>query len=205
MLKRGLAASVPIAVGYLPIAIAFGAAAASKLGLIGTLMASALIFAGASQFALLSLISRSFLYAVVIPVFINLRHVIYGFALSRRLKLKRPYITAFGLTDEVFAASLTTNNERFVIGLELGAYTSWVMGTLIGAVLGYKLKSPSLTFALPALFFALLLSSRRYLSAIIGGAIALAFCLIGCPGLSVIAAGVLTPLIRVRGCLSTRR
>ncbi len=204
MFKKGLIASLPIAIGYIPVAITFGVTALA-LGFNGieAILASALIFAGASQFALISLISHSFIDAVTIPIILNLRHIVYSCIVSQRFEIRKPFITAFGLTDEVFATSLKANDEMFILGLEFGAYLSWILGTAIGILGGAVLLSnetlvPSLVFALTALFLVLLIPNLKgyyTLSALIGGTIALIFHYFGYTSTGILLAGVLSPIV----------
>ena len=55
---------------------------------------------------------------------------------------RRAWVWAFGLTDEVFGAALgelargRRFSEPFMLGLGLGAYASWVSGTVAGALAG---------------------------------------------------------------------
>jgi len=205
MFKKGLIASFPIVIGYIPVAITFGVTAlALGFNEIETILMSALIFAGASQFALISLIPHSFVNAVVIPIILNLRHIVYGCIVSQRFEIRKPFITAFGLTDEVFATSLNApNNEKFIWGLELGAYLSWVLGTTIGILGGAVLLSnetltPSLVFALTALFLVLLIPNLKgyhTLSALIGGSIALLLHYFGYTSTGILLAGILSPIV----------
>jgi 4-azaleucine resistance transporter AzlC len=209
MFKKGLIASFPIAIGYIPVAITFGVSAlALGFNEIEAILASALIFAGASQFALISLINHSFVDAVTIPIILNLRHVVYGCIVSQRFEISKPFVTAFGLTDEVFATSLNApNNERFVWGLEFGAYVSWILGTAIGILCGAvllsnKILAPSLVFSLTALFLILLIPNLNghKLSALVGGVIALMFHSLGHTSTGILLAGILSPIVvqRVR-------
>jgi len=126
------------------------------------------------------------------------------------LKIKYPFVTAFGLTDEVFAMSLNANDEKYIWGLEVGAYLSWILGTLLGIVGGAILLScnvPSLTFSLTALFLILLIPNLRGYHAfagVVGGAIALLFHLVGYTSMGILLAGILSPIVvlKVRTCLS---
>ncbi len=208
LFRKGLANSIPIVIGYFPVAVTFAISAmAMGFGKIETILASALIFAGASQFALVALIKQSFVEAVLIPIILNLRHIVYGCIISQKIEVRRPSLTAFGLTDEVFAVSLNAEDERFIWGLEAGAYLSWVFGTLLGIIGGQILLSnsalvPSLTFSLTALFLILLipnLKGRYALSALIGGLIALVFHFIGLTSIGILLAGIVTPTV-VRTC-----
>ncbi len=208
MFKMGFSSSLPIALGYIPVAIAFGVSAvAMGFSPIEVVLASVLIFAGSSQFALISLLPSSPFSAVVIPLSLNLRHLVYGCIVSQRFNIRFPYLTAFGLTDEVFASLLKApDDERFIWGMVLGAYISWVAGSLIGALGGdallhYQSLSSSLLFSLTSLFFILLilnLGEGRWLSALIGGTIALFFHFFGHAHLGILLAGVLAPIVALK-------
>lgn len=173
----GLATAVPLILGYLPIAFSFGVAA-TRLGLTGAeaFALSLIIYAGAAQFVAIALIAAgaSLPVAAFTLVAMNLRHVLYGPALVKRVgpgvRLRHAWIWAFGLTDEVFGAALGALargrrfSEPFMFGLGLGAYGAWLTGTALGAYAGggalelYPAVSAGLGFMLPALFLALLLS-----------------------------------------------
>jgi len=203
--RKGIFASFPIVLGYFPVAVTFGVTAlAMGFSKPEVLLASAIIFAGASQFALISLMPHSFIDAIFIPIVLNLRHIIYSCVISRKLKIERPFVTAFGITDEVFATSLNTkSSERFIWGLEIGAYASWVLGTLVGIVCGavllsIKILEPSLIFSLTVLFFILLISSlERYqmLSALVGGITALLLHSFGYTSTGILLAGIVSPIL----------
>ncbi len=174
---QGLVASVPIALGYFPIAFAFGVSATGQ-GLSGpeAFALSLIVYAGAAQFLALALITGGapLLLAAFPLIAMNIRHVLYGPALIKRAggdaARRFAWIWAFGLTDEVFGAALghlargRTFSEPFMGGLGLGAYSAWLAGTAIGAfagggaLAGYPVIEAALGFMLPALFLALLLS-----------------------------------------------
>lgn len=177
---KGLAQSAVIAMGYLPVALAFGVTSV-EMGLtsVETILTSVFIFAGASQFMLVALWNKgtSLFMICLIMFFINLRHVFYGPSmLSGMEPEKRPLLPfiSFGITDEVYAASLSKSGgvleeERlsWTMGLEAGAYSSWVAGTAIGAMIGnqllknYPVIESTLSFALPALFLSLFLNIQK--------------------------------------------
>lgn len=178
----GLGASLPIVMGYFPIAFSFGVAA-TRAGF-SEVEASALsliIYAGASQFLALALLSSGapVLVAAFTLIAMNLRHLLYGPALMREAgeeaTTRHAWAWAWGLTDEVFGQALGALargqkfSEPYMFGLGLGAYASWVSGTVVGAYAGggalegWPAVNAGLGFMLPALFLALLLSilSRR--------------------------------------------
>lgn len=194
--RDGLIASLPIVLGYFPIAFSFGVAA-TRAGLSATeaFALSLIIYAGASQFLALALLTSGapVLVSAFTLIAMNLRHVLYGPALMRAAgqgaRTRRAWAWAFGLTDEVFGQALGALargqrfSEPYMFGLGIGAYASWLAGTAVGAVAGggaldgWPALNAGLGFMLPALFLALLLSilSRRQLPVIaIAGAVTVA-------------------------------
>ena len=172
---QGLTASLPIALGYFPISFSFGVAA-TRAGFSGieAFALSLIIYAGASQFLALALLSTGapVLVSAFTLIAMNLRHVLYGPALMRaagkEASTRKAWAWAFGLTDEVFGQALgdlargQRFSEPYMFGLGLGAYAGG------GALDGWPAVSAGLGFMLPALFLALLLSilSRRQLPVI---------------------------------------
>ncbi len=177
----GLRDSLSIAIGYVPVAISFGLAAVyAGLTPWMALLTSLLVYAGASQFILISLLvgGGASVSVIGIVLLMNLRHLFYGPAVLGQLgagkrRLPLPLLAA-GLTDEVFATAMARmqrqaeqGREYWYAGLQLGAYASWVGGTAIGAWFGQDWLAQSawlaqtLGFVLPALFFALLLEIRQ--------------------------------------------
>jgi 4-azaleucine resistance transporter AzlC len=173
----GLVTALPIVMGYFPIAFAFGVAA-TKAGLteVEAAALSVIIYAGASQFLALALITSGapLLVAAFTLVAMNVRHVLYGPALMKAAgadaATKHAWAWAWGLTDEVFGASLgelargRRFSEAFMFGIGLAAYASWIAGTIVGALAGggalegWPVVEAGLGFMLTALFLALLLS-----------------------------------------------
>lgn len=185
--RDGLLAGLPIALGYGPISFSFGVAAVQAgLSPVEAVALSLLIYAGASQFLALALVTSGapVLVAAGTLVAINVRHVLYGPALLRAAEgatTRRAWAWGAGLTDEVFGAALgrfsrgAPFSEGFMGGLALAAYAAWVGGTAAGAAAGggalaaFPLVEAGLSFLLPALFIALLLSvlSRAAVPAIV--------------------------------------
>ncbi|MEA3351838.1 MAG: AzlC family ABC transporter permease [Chloroflexota bacterium] len=143
----GIKAGSPIAIGYVPIAIAFGALAIETgLSVSEAVLMSVFVFAGASQFMAVSMIlaGASALQIITATFFINLRHLIMSMAVNAELaEGSKAWKTAlsFGITDETFA--LLTLREKvdqkqttrfFTAGLMIVAYSGWVLGTTAGCV-----------------------------------------------------------------------
>lgn len=191
--RDGLVLALPVALGYAPIAFAFGVAA-RKAGL-STAEAGALsliLYSGGAQFVALSLIASGapFVVSVFTLIAMGVRHVLYGPSLMRRAGPGAPrglaWAWAWGLTDEVFGTALgaLARGVRFsqplMFGIGLMAYGAWVSGTLAGAVAGgsaleaWPAVGAGLGFMLTALFLSLLLSilSRAELPVLAGAAAA---------------------------------
>ncbi len=168
--KKGL----PVAVGYLPIAIAFGAVATgSHLSPHEAVLMSAFVFAGASQFMAASMIlaGADALQIIIATFFINLRHLVMSMAVHHRMKKASTLwraIVSFGITDETFAL-LTMGNDveptpLYAIGLMGIAYAGWVIGTAIGSFGAQIIPSSvgaSMTVGLYAMFIGLLVPHAR--------------------------------------------
>ena len=190
---RGLLASVPIVLGYFPIAFSFGVAVTrAGFSVSEAVMLSLVIYAGASQFLALALVTSGapVLVAAFTLMAMNLRHVLYGPALMRQAgagaSRRHAWAWAWGLTDEVFGQALgaLTRGQRFseawMFGLGIGAYAAWVSGTAAGALAGggaldgWPALNAGLGFMLTALFLALFLSilSRAAVPAILVAAVA---------------------------------
>jgi len=179
--KQGITDSLPIVIGYLPIAFAFGLSAV-KLGFTPaeSLLFSILIYAGASQFVITALLSAgmSLWVSALTVMAMDVRHVLYGPSLRNRLvgKLsgRKTALWAFGLTDEVFAAATTklirdkrSWSENWMCGIALSSWLSWVFGTAVGALFGngplenYPAVEAALGFMLLALFLSFLLAAFK--------------------------------------------
>lgn len=177
--REGVIDSLPIVIGYVPVAFAFGLNA-TKLGFtpLEAIFFSCIIYAGASQFVITALLSAgaSLWIAALTVMAMDVRHILYGPSLRQRITQKlNPRKTpfwAFGLTDEVFAAAtakLYRDNrgwsENWMLGIAFCSWLSWVAGTVAGAWSGngllddYPAVEGALTFMLPALFLSFLLAS----------------------------------------------
>ena len=189
----GLLTGVPIAMGYFPIAFAFGVAAV-RAGLTGVeaTFLSLVIYAGASQFLALTLVSGGVpvLVAAGTLIAMNLRHLLYGPTLMKQAGSDAPrgraWAWGWGLTDEVLGQALGSLargqkfTEAWMFGLGLAAYAAWVSGTALGAWAGggaleaFPALNAGLGFMLAALFLSLLLSimSRAALPPIVVAIIA---------------------------------
>ena len=174
---RGMVAAIPISVGYMPIAIAFGVIAVqSGIPPFSSASMSLMVYAGASQFMGVNMIMTGAGFAeIVLAVFVlNLRHFVMSMSVMHDLKhIKKEWkpILAFGITDETFAVLSMKEREQgnvmnpgFVAGLMATAYASWVAGTIVGGIFADYIPSSissSMAIGLYAMFVGLLIPAVK--------------------------------------------
>lgn len=166
--------SLPVLFGYLPVGMAFGVLFVTELDLAWywALAMSVLVFAGSAQFLSVGLIAnQAGLFEVAIAIFLlNSRHIFYGLSLLSTLKVagwRRAY-TIFALTDETYSLITSLPDTRTLHQsdywrLALLNQSYWVLGTLMGALIGSQLTLPDLglEIVLPALFVVLAVEQYR--------------------------------------------
>ncbi|MHB8950543.1 MAG: AzlC family ABC transporter permease [Rhodoferax sp.] len=166
-----LSLSVPVAMGYIPLGMVFGflfvqAGASWWLAL----LASVFVFAGAAQFMMIPMLGLGLPVASIAlaTLVVNLRHVFYGLSLLDKLPAKpwaRWYLV-FALTDETYSVLTTLpsgTSPRQMVAVALLNQGWWVLGTLLGALIGSQAQVPlvGLDFALAALFAVLAVEQWR--------------------------------------------
>ena len=201
--RDGARAIAPIAVAAVVFGISFGVLARTAgMGAIAPVVMSATTFAGAAQFAAVSIIDDAggVLAATVAAILLNARYAPLSIAAAPDFvgPWWRRLLASQLIVDESWAVS-ARGGGRFDVPVLVGAglvlYPCWVVGTALGALSGDALADPErigLDAAFPALFLALLvpqLRTRRSLAAALaGGALALALVPVAAPGIPIIAA-----------------
>ncbi|PAQ15551.1 branched-chain amino acid ABC transporter permease [Bacillaceae bacterium SAOS 7] len=168
---QGVKDCVPTLLGYISIGFAAGVVGvASGLSVMEIALMSMFVYAGAAQFIICGMLATaSPPSAIIFTAFIvNLRHFLLSATLAPHFSqyslLKNTGIGAL-VTDESFgvAASRIFSskpvNDRWMNGLNLTAYITWIAACVVGAILGKWVSDPEkfgLDFALTAMFVALL-------------------------------------------------
>ncbi|WP_051393403.1 AzlC family ABC transporter permease [Glycomyces arizonensis] len=186
-LLRDIAA---LAAGILIVGASFGAiATAEGVPWWQSTAMSALVFAGASQFATLGIMTTGggVLAGVAAGLILNMRHIPYGMAVgglywtSLRSKLLGTHL----LLDQSTAFALAAGGDRrrariafWTVGVVM--FAVWNIGTVLGAVAGRFIADPAalgLDAALPVILLSLVLPALRdrdtLLAGLAGTAIAL--------------------------------
>jgi predicted branched-subunit amino acid permease len=198
---RGLARGASVAVAMIPFGLLFGALAVQNGLSVGeATLASATIFAGASQMVGVELFGQSVPpWLIVLSIFaVNFRHVLYSAAFGRHVRHWTPahrWIAFFFLTDPQFAES-EARHERglpltfpWYMGVATAFYLMWVGTGVLGAWFGGLIpdsRAFGLDFLLAIYFLALVMGFRKrplWLPIVLasGAASMLAFHFVGSP------------------------
>ena len=168
---QGVKDCIPTLLGYISIGIAFGVVGiASDISVLEVFLLSVLVYAGSAQFIFCGLyLAGAPVTAVIVTIFIvNLRHLLMSLTMA-------PYFTKYStlrnigfgtlLTDETFGVSVVTAGKegrlggKWMDGLNVTAYTTWIAACTLGGIVGQWLPNPEkwgLDYALVAMFVALL-------------------------------------------------
>jgi 4-azaleucine resistance transporter AzlC len=190
----GARATAPVMLGVVPFGLIAGAAAiGAGLSLLQAVALSVIVFAGASQLAMIELLGQdATLLAVVGTVLvINSRLVMYSASLAPHFLDEDGRwrgVMAYILTDQAFALSVTRYAEGmeggarkrwFYLGVATPLWVIWQVCTVVGAVVGASVPGwLPLRFAVPLTFLALLVPAvqtrAHATAAVVGGGVATA-------------------------------
>ena len=172
MILSGILTTLPVVLGYLPYAMAFGILSRQAgLSCAETLFMTLAVYAGASQIIVMGLLLAGQTHASMIltTLMVNLRYLFLNASLAPFLSgwpwLKKS-LFGFTVSDETFAihsVRFTREGPRapFAFAVNLTAYLAWAIFSLIGyaaSSLAPDLHPWGLDFALPAVFIGLLLA-----------------------------------------------
>lgn len=170
---HGLHDGIPIAIGYIPIAITFGFIAKSTgLSFMECIMMSLFVYAGASQYMALDMIGKQFgsIEIILTTFIVNIRHFLMSASLNEKVEkdhLLKKAVYAFGVTDETFSVAAVKEDKistGYMFGLNFIAYLSWVACSGIGYIVGSKIPElfqDGMSIALYAMFIGLLVPSLK--------------------------------------------
>ena len=166
----GLKDGMPICFGYFAVSFAFGIQAAGiGLSVFEASVLSALNVTSAGQFAALAIIASgtSLIELAFTQLIINLRYFLMSCALSPSLPLGHRLGIAYGMTDEIFAVSVSQREPLspfYSYGLIAVAIPGWVLGTALGAAAGNILPAVltnALGIAIYGMFIAIILPPAK--------------------------------------------
>jgi 4-azaleucine resistance transporter AzlC len=208
-MRRGL----PFGIAVFAIAISFGVLARPVMGSVAPIVMSIVVFSGAAQFGALAVLHAGggTGAAIAAALLLNARYLAMGVALAPSLRGRSLSRAAFAMTtvDASWAAASTGGGRFdpwFMVGASIPQYAGWVLGTIIGVLIGGSLGNPDdygLNALFPAFFIALLFEEvhgrPRAAAALGGAAIALLLTPLAPAGLPILAAAAAAVVIaRVR-------
>lgn len=221
--KTGLKDGLPIGLGYLSVAFAFGVQA-SIVGIpfFMSVLISMTNLTSAGQLAGLQIIATlgSILEMVLTQLVINARYFLMSVSITQKLDkdftVGQSLLCSAFVTDEIFAVAVSKSqslNKNYLLGLALLPYLGWTFGTLFGSIAGNILPNTvtsALGIALYAMFVAIIIppsmTERGVLPAVlIGGAISCILYFVPffnglSTGLSVIISAVISALVMAVIC-----
>ena len=169
--RRGFVAMTPLWLGVVPFGVVYAVLARDAgLSLLETQSLSVLVFAGSAQVSAVGLFGTGAAAVEIVSttLLLNVRHVLYGLSLGRRIPLhgwRRP-TAAYFLTDEAFGVTVASRERAFpfLLGTELSLFLVWNLATLGGAIAGTAIADPAalgIDLVFPLAFLALLVPLVR--------------------------------------------
>lgn len=164
---KGMAAGIPIGLGYLSVSFGFGImAAGAGLSVFEAFMISLTNLTSAGQAQGVSVIAAggTLIEMALVQLIINIRYALMAISLSQKLDdnftLPKRLIAAYGITDEIFAVCSTvkgTLKAEYMYGVTFVSTVGWVLGTFLGAAAGEILPA-SVTAALGIVLYGMFLA-----------------------------------------------
>ncbi|MGB9183539.1 MAG: AzlC family ABC transporter permease [Solirubrobacteraceae bacterium] len=202
--RAGMRRGVPFGIAVFAIAISFGVLARPVMGWVAPIAMSVVVFSGAAQFGALAVLNAGggTGAAIAAALLLNARYLAMGVALAPSLRGRPLARAGFAMTtvDASWAAASSgdgTFDPWFMVGASIPQYVGWVLGTVVGVLIGGSLGNPNdygLNALFPAFFIALLFEEvherRRAAAALGGAAIALVLTPLVPAGLPILAAVV---------------
>lgn len=172
--------TIPVMTGYVVLGIGFGILLSTKgYGVLWALSMGLLIYSGTMQFVAAEMFTAGTALgtAGMTALMVSARHLFYGLSMIERYRdihgLKKAYMI-YALTDETYSLVCESDDEDYCFWVSLLDHSYWLIGGIIGSVLGQVLKfdSRGIDFALTALFVSICtdqwLSSEEHIPALTG-------------------------------------
>ncbi|MDD6334637.1 MAG: AzlC family ABC transporter permease [Clostridia bacterium] len=210
--RRGLAAGIPIALGYLSVAFTFGIMAVSYgLTWWQALLISMTTLTSAGQFAGIGIMIHpgQYIQMLISQITINIRYSFMAISIGQkadsRFKGIYRWLLGFLITDEIFAVATQEENIKrsFFAGLATLPYIGWALGTLIGAIMGNVLPDrlmSALSLAIYGMFVAVVvpqMKQSRPVVFVVITAVILSCLFYYVPALSKISSGITITIVAI--------
>ena len=188
-IKTAFITSLPVMAGYIVLGTGFGVLLSAKgYSPWWALLMCVTIYAGSMQYVGVSILASgaSVISTVIMTIMVQARHIFYGISMIENYRDMgwRKWYAAFGLTDETYSllctnpeipAGVDRRNFNFLVTMMNQCY--WIIGGVLGAVLGSTLKfnSAGIDFSMTALFVSIFVEqwdkADNHLPALLGLAV----------------------------------
>ena len=186
--------TIPVLTGYAFLGAAYGILMqVNGFGLGWAVLMSVITYSGSMQYLAVTLLTSAFnpLYALVLTLMVNARHLFYGVSMLERLRgtgAIKPYLIG-AMTDETFSILCSVQPPRgvdrrwFMFFVTLLDHSSWILASAVGSIVGtlVTFDTRGLDFVLTALFVVIFLNQwktdKKYAPALIGLGCSI-FCLV---------------------------
>ena len=183
--KAALPYTVPICIGFLFLGMSYGFLMRSKgFSFICPMLMSLFIFAGSMEFVTVDLLLSAFnpVYAFVLTLMVNARHLFYGISMLEKYKNTgwKKFYLIYGMCDESFSINCTITPPKevdkgwFMFFVTMLNQIYWVSGSTLGALLGYivHFDTTGIEFVMTALFVVMFMNqweeSKDHRPALVG-------------------------------------
>lgn len=166
--------SIPILVGWIPVALAYGVLMANAgYSPLWTAGCSLAVYAGSLQFLMITFFTgtASYLTVAVMAFLLNSRHIFYGLSFLEKFRSYGAwkYFLTYSLTDEAYSLHCAVKPEDGICEKWEHIFTSgliliyWLvlstLGTLLGSFIPFDMTG--IDFAMTALFVVILVDQFR--------------------------------------------
>ncbi|NGO77799.1 AzlC family ABC transporter permease [Streptomyces sp. YC504] len=164
--------TIPVAMAYIPLGVAFGVLlTASGISWYWAPISTLLIYAGSIEFLAVGFMVAGLpLYQVAFTsLIVNFRHIFYGlsFPIDRLRGRAQKTYGVFALTDETYGITSAGPgmhlNGRQITILQVVSHVWWVLGAVLGALIGQVIPESvkGFEFALTTMFLTLAVNAVR--------------------------------------------
>lgn len=209
-IRRGITDALPLYLPAIPFALVIGLAIVEAgINPFSGWSASWLIFGGAAQLTLISLLGSgaAVIAAITAALVVNARHLMYSAALAPTFQSQPTWFRWFGpylLIDQLFAlVSIEVDEEpetfrTYYLAAGFTFWTLWQITTALGIAIGDVVPSEwNLEFAVPLLFIGLIVlgidKSSKAVAALVGAGVTFLFA--GLPNRSGLLVGALVGVL----------
>ncbi len=175
-IQDGIKRALPIVLGYVPVAFAFGVLAVKNdMSPAFAIALSVFLFAGSAQFVTAGLWGAGVgVASIILTVFVvNLRHLLMSASLATHVQKSarwQRFLMGCELTDETFVVHSAAFQQGWRAALptlyacNATAHASWIGGSILGVYFGALIEDVrplGLDYALTSMFLALLIPQCR--------------------------------------------